>query len=373
MRHFVNFDALILLQNDSSINYVYLCIMADYINISAFLIGITTAFFTVFALHILFWRKGRTRFQTVLGCIMAVWAVWNAKDMITTFPGMYRQEVLEWILIIDGWSALTYTVFVFEVVMPGWVTRWRLFLVSLPFAVFTLLYIIWSEKWVINSYVVFLWFYAWAVVGIGYVIVRRHIKYVRENFSNIDRIDVAWLKPVFVFAIVSQLAWLFTSLYATVFTDIIYYISTIVLWLMVLHYSWDFRPIVVRKEGEDDTASQKNLLPIAEGQLEQMVEEQRLYLNSNLTLADIAKVLNTNRTYVSNYLSQVRGETFYDYINQLRIERVSLPMMQAHPEYKLDYVAKESGFASISTFRRAFIKLTGQTPSQFIAAATPEP
>ena len=373
MRHFVNFDALILLQNDSSINYVYLCIMADYINISAFLIGITTAFFTVFALHILFWRKGRTRFQTVLGCIMAVWAVWNAKDMITTFPGMYRQEVLDWILIIDGWSALTYTVFVFEVVMPGWVTRWRLFLVSLPFAVFTLLYIIWSEKWVINSYVVFLWFYAWAVVGIGYVIVRRHIKYVRENFSNIDRIDVAWLKPVFVFAIVSQLAWLFTSLYATVFTDIIYYISTIVLWLMVLHYSWDFRPIVVRKEGEDDTASQKNLLPIAEGQLEQMVEEQRLYLNSNLTLADIAKVLNTNRTYVSNYLSQVRGQTFYDYINQLRIERVSLPMMQAHPEYKLDYVAKESGFASISTFRRAFIKLTGQTPSQFIAAATPEP
>ncbi|MBQ9678378.1 MAG: helix-turn-helix transcriptional regulator [Prevotella sp.] len=347
--------------------------MADYINISAFLIGITTAFFTVFALHILFWRKGRTRFQTVLGCIMAVWAVWNAKDMITTFPGMYRQEVLDWILIIDGWSALTYTVFVFEVVMPGWVTRWRLFLVSLPFAVFTLLYIIWSEKWVINSYVVFLWCYAWAVVGIGYVKVRRHIHYVRENFSNIDRIDVAWLKPVFVFAIVSQLAWLFTSLYATVFTDIIYYISTIVLWLMVLHYSWDFRPIVVRKEGEDDTASQKNLLPIAEGQLEQMVEEQRLYLNSNLTLADIAKVLNTNRTYVSNYLSQVRGETFYDYINQLRIERVSLPMMQAHPEYKLDYVAKESGFASISTFRRAFIKLTGQTPSQFIAAATPEP
>ena len=104
-----------------------------------------------------------------------------------------------------------------------------------------------------------------------------------------------------------------------------------------------------------------------------MVEEQRLYLNSNLTLADIAKALNTNRTYVSNYLSQVRGETFYDYINQLRIERVSLPMMQAHPEYKFDYVAKESGFASISTFRRAFIKLTGQTPSQFIADSTPEP
>lgn len=75
--------------------------------------------------------------------------------------------------------------------------------------------------------------------------------------------------------------------------------------------------------------------------------------------------LNTNRTYASNYLSQVRRQTFYDYINQLRIQRVSLPLMQEHPEYKLEYVASESGFASISTFRRAFVKFTGQTPSQF--------
>lgn len=343
-------------------------------NVSAFLVGVSTAFFAIFAIHILFFRKKRTRFQTVLGWIMAIWAVWNLKDVIITFPEMYRDEVLDWIMIIDGWSALTYTVFVFEVVMPGWVTLRKLFYLSLPFVIFTLLYMIEPAQWVIYAYAVFLWCFAWAVVGIGYVKVRRHIKYVRENFSNIDRIDVAWLKPVFAFAIVSQLAWLFTSLYATVFTDIIYYISTILLWLMVLHYSWNFRPVVVEKDmGEIDAAAQKNSLPIAEGQLEQMVEEQQLYLNSNLTLADIAKVLNTNRTYVSNYLSQVRGQTFYDYINQLRIERVSLPMMQAHPEYKLDYIAKESGFASISTFRRAFIKLTGQTPSQFIADSTPEP
>ena len=96
------------------------------------------------------------------------------------------------------------------------------------------------------------------------------------------------------------------------------------------------------------------------------MDEQQLYLNSNLTLQDLAQALNTNRTYMSNYLSQVRGQSFYDFINQLRIERVSLPMMREHPEYKLEHVAKESGFASISTFRRAFIKLTGQTPSLYV-------
>lgn len=340
--------------------------MADYINISAFLIGITTTFFTIFALHILFWRKSRTRFQTVLGCVMAVWGVWNAKDMVTTFPGMYRQEVLEWILVIDGWSALTYTVLVFEVVMPKWLTLQRLLLLTLPFGIFTLVYGVWPDECVIYAYLAFLWCYAWAVVCIGYVKMKRYLVYVRKNYSNIENIDVAWLKPVFFFAIVSQLAWLLTSLSGTVIADIIYYISTVLLWLMVLHYSWNFQPIVIEKNMESESAANnKNALPIAEGTLERLMEEQQLYLKKDLTLSDLAEALDSNRTYVSKYISQALGQTFYDYINQLRIERVSIPMMRQHPEYKLDFVAHESGFASISTFRRAFIKLTGQTPSQY--------
>lgn len=343
--------------------------MDENINISAFLIGASTMFFAIFAIHILWWRQNRSRFQTVLGCIMGVWALWNLKDLITTFPGMYTQNVLNWIMMIDGWSALTYTVFVAEVVMPGWVTLRKLARLSLPFAVFTLLYILWQDQWVIYAYTVFLWFYAWTVVIIGYVKMKRYLKYVHDNFSNIDDIDVSWLKPVFGFAIVSQLAWLFTTLYASITTDIIYYLLVILLWLMVLKYSWNFRPIVIESNNESErSANNKNELPFAEGVLERLMEEQQLYLKKDLTLSDLAEALGTNRTYVSKYLSQVLNQTFYDYVNQLRIERVSIPMMREHPEYKLDFVACESGFASISTFRRAFIKLTGQTPSQFVAS-----
>lgn len=329
------------------------------------MIGVTTAFFAIFALHILFWRKTHTRFQTILGCVMAVWAVWNAKDLVVTFPGMYTKEVLDWILLIDGWSALTYTVLLFEVVMPCWLTLRRMLLLALPFTLFTVLYGAWPDQHVVYAYIAFLWCYAWGVVCIGYVKMKRHLTYVRNNYSNIENVDVAWLKPVFFFAIVSQLMWLFTSLSGTVMADIVYYISTILLWLMVLHYSWDFRPIMIDKAMESDN---KNVLPIAEGTLEQLVERQQLYLKKDLTLSDLAVALGTNRTYVSKYLSQVVGQTFYDYINQLRIERVSIPMMREHPEYKIDYIATESGFASISTFRRAFFKLTGQTPSQFEAS-----
>lgn len=346
----------------------------NYTNISALLIGISTAFFGIFALHILLWRKERTRFQTVLGWIMTIWAVWNLKDIVMTFRGMYTQEVLNWIMLIDGWSALTYTVFISEVVQPGWMTWRKLGLQAIPFALFTLLYIMTPEQWIIYAYAVFLWCYAWAIVIIGIVKTRHYLSYVRKNFSNIDDIDVSWLNPVFLFAIISQLSWLVVSLHASVVSDIVYYVSTILLWLMVLHYSWNFRPIKVEKETElSADIMLKKFPPISEGELERVVEEEKLYLKQDLTLADIALELKTNRTYVSNYLSHVRQQTFYDYINQVRIEKVSVPLLREHPEYTLDYIAAQSGFASISTFRRAFRKLTGMTPRQSIVTATPKP
>lgn len=66
------------------------------------MIGVAMTFFAVFAINILFWQKQRSRFQTILGSIMAVWCLWCLKDMVLTFPGWYNKTVLDWILIIDG-------------------------------------------------------------------------------------------------------------------------------------------------------------------------------------------------------------------------------------------------------------------------------
>ena len=333
-----------------------------YVNISAFLIGVSTALYAIFSLHILFWRKERSRFQTVLGYILAVWAVWNIKDLVLTFPGMYTPRVLNIIMFIDGWSALTYTVFVFEITMPGWTTWRRMLLHSLPFAFFMVAFAIRPSDWICNVYEIFLWCYAWTIVIIGYIRIRRYLDYVRKNYSNIDDIDISWLRPVFFFVIIGQLSWFFISIYADMLVDVIYYVSTIAQWLLVLHYSWNFHPIVMREEVLPPSSN--NRQPIEEGELERVVESKKLYLNKGLTLNELAHIMGTNRTYVSNYLSNVRGETFYDYINQLRIEKVSIPLMEEHPEYTLEYVAEASGFGSISTFRRAFVKHTGHLPSR---------
>lgn len=124
-------------------------------NIIAFIIGVASTMFAMFSIRILFWSKPQSRFKTILGCIMAVWCLWCLKDLVLAFPGMYRKEVLNWILIIDGWSALTYMILVYEVVSSGWLTWSRLLLLATPFAAFTLAYGLWPRMEVIYAYVAF--------------------------------------------------------------------------------------------------------------------------------------------------------------------------------------------------------------------------
>lgn len=292
---------------------------------------------------------------------MAVWAVFNAKDLILTFPNMYNESVLDWILIIDGWSAIAYTIFIFEATMPGWTTPRKLLILSIPWVLFTAAYAIYPTEMIIYAYLAYLWCYAWTIVVISYIKVRQYQKYIRNTYSNIENVDLSWIKPVFLFAIISQISWLVTSIYANTIGDITYYLSSIAMWLVVLYYSWDFNPIDTQKNTQQPIQVPTSQL-FNEQLLEQLITTEQIYLNKDLKVGDLARAMGTNRTYMSKYISSVLGMTFYDYINKMRIEHMSIPLMENHPEYTLEHIAKESGFGSISTFRRAYTKCTGKMP-----------
>lgn len=340
--------------------------MTGVMTIFSFLIGVAAAFFVTCALYILT-RPDRTRFQTVLGRIFVVWALLSVKDLVLAFPGMYRQPVLDVVFLIDGWSVATFTVFLMEIVRPGWTDVIKLLLVLLPFWANTVVYFVWpaGRHGIILVYTWMLVAFALAILAVGFVTTRRHIKYVRANFSNIDNIDVLWLRQVFFFFIAGQLLWLGVSFASNPAADCCYYVVTLAMWMMVLRYGYNFRPIVMQPvEPVDESEAEPRQYSFA-GQVERVIKEESLYLNPNLTLMDVAKRVGTNRTYMSEYFSRVLQDTFYDYINRLRLENMSLPTMREHPEFTLEHVAQISGFNSMSTFRRAFTKHTGMSPGQW--------
>ncbi|MBD3582261.1 helix-turn-helix domain-containing protein [Flavobacterium selenitireducens] len=108
---------------------------------------------------------------------------------------------------------------------------------------------------------------------------------------------------------------------------------------------------------------------ILEG-LEKFESEQE-FRNPDITLPNLATQLKTNPAYVSAVIKANKNNNFNGYINELRI-RYICAKLYGHPEYlnyKISYLAEDSGFVSHSAFSTIFKKVTGISPSSFIRQA----
>ncbi|MCF0209029.1 MAG: helix-turn-helix domain-containing protein [Bacteroidaceae bacterium] len=99
--------------------------------------------------------------------------------------------------------------------------------------------------------------------------------------------------------------------------------------------------------------------------LEEVMDEEKLYLHQGITLKDLAAAINTNHTYLSVYLNRILNLNFSEYINKLRIEREILPLLKADPNISTKELILRSNCATRATFYRAFRKVTGLTVAEY--------
>ena len=92
-----------------------------------------------------------------------------------------------------------------------------------------------------------------------------------------------------------------------------------------------------------------------------MIEEQG-FLNPMMSIDEISRQLNSNRTYVSKLVNIYYGMPFRDYLNRLRID-FSKQLMVDEPDAVIDYISAKSGFQSSTQFIRKFKELEGMTPT----------
>lgn len=97
-----------------------------------------------------------------------------------------------------------------------------------------------------------------------------------------------------------------------------------------------------------------------------LFEKEHVYLNPRLRLSELAMLLGTNRTYLSRYFNQNCESTFYDFVNDYRIHHAKLLLHST--DDTLETIAMNSGFNSLSTFRRAFVQREGMSPIEFRAS-----
>lgn len=102
-----------------------------------------------------------------------------------------------------------------------------------------------------------------------------------------------------------------------------------------------------------------------ESSLIELIEKDKLFLESSLTLDQLSGKLNVNRNYVSEVISRSSYGSFYNLINTYRVE-CAQQILRRDPTLKIEHVAFDSGFSSASLFSQIFKRYMKITPSAFV-------
>ena len=102
-------------------------------------------------------------------------------------------------------------------------------------------------------------------------------------------------------------------------------------------------------------------------QLKELMDEKKLFLDENISLPQLADLINIHPNYLSQVINERFQKNFYDFINSYRVAEFKRIVAIEKNRNKTFYaLALACGFNSKASFNNSFKKLTGTTPSEFV-------
>ncbi len=219
------------------------------------------------------------------------------------------------------------------------------------------------------------------------LLIRKHQFRIQDNFSNTDKKELLWLRYLSIgFAIIWILTIFFDS--TIIFSAVvilvlfigffginqlnIFYASQLeVQGLKKTRFAKPTQPENSTKEEAvtpryaksgltEEIASQIN------SRLNELMSSEDVYKNEELTLSELAKLVNAHPNHLSQVINEQEGKNFYNYINSIRIQEfIKLASLPENSKYTKISLAYDCGFSSKSTFNKHFKIFTGKTPTEF--------
>ncbi len=116
-----------------------------------------------------------------------------------------------------------------------------------------------------------------------------------------------------------------------------------------------------------DKKEDDNLLNEWKLKIVKLLEKDKVYEDPELSLTQMAKQLDTNPSLLSKMINQGFQLNFNDCINYYRIEAVKQKLQSGEQKTQtLLGIAYDCGFNSKATFNRAFKKITGVSPKEWL-------
>jgi AraC-like DNA-binding protein len=362
----------------------------------AFVVAISIGFFL--SLMLFCSRKGNTKANKYLSLLilffslLQIWDVLVQTRLLIEFPHMIM--VLNPLLFFLGPFVYFY---VKALTRVGWKFRGNSVVHLIPAAViyaFSVPVYLLSEQEKIrlisdaflnHKFIIHPGFFIFAVVHIiVYLIfsVRSlldHSKSIKNSFSFTEHLSLNWLKNMLIIFIVLWVTFAIRVFYnPKLIWDISAFLALVTMYI-IGYFGYNQPAIFQGSMNETLLASDKEEKKkyassslTEEGindylkKLRALMENEKIFLQNDLKLGDVAERMNLPAYYVSQVINEKLGKTFYDFINEYRVEEVKRRFADEKYDHMTILAAGfDSGFNSKTAFYSAFKKNTGMTPTEF--------
>lgn len=378
----------------------------------------------------MFFYRHSSRLKIYVSLLMLTIVAQYVKDLIFIGNTYYSSRLEEqYASSIDLLTLPMYAIVLVEACRPLWMNWSRAFCFYIPFVV--LMVAFWVHPGPLAYYAMHFAAILCAVFILLWALreLPRFERALKEEYSYAEYINLHWLRGVILLFFCLLMLWVYDSMASGVRYDNIFLFNSLVMWIAAC-FCFYRQSVVINavksyfvEPSEDNAetnldaaetdldkamvhleAAETDLnaphahtqpenvaetvaepQPVAEQPVEPEPEELKLqqeaafaermyllfekehvYLNPRLRLSELAMLLGTNRTYLSQYFNQNCESTFYDFVNDYRIHHAKLLLHST--DDTLETIAMNSGFNSLSTFRRAFVQREGMSPIEFRAS-----
>lgn len=229
--------------------------------------------------------------------------------------------------------------------------------------------------------------------------IKRYTQHIHTNFSDIDKIDLAWLRILVTGFLAIRLwavlvaAMIILSISFGISTDFetmgllgnyITFLLVSVLIFFGLGHSSVFEgleqktasepePAKAEQELELEPEHQKDKIkPELIDQISDYMEHKKPYLTPALTLEKLAGQLKIQPRLLSNIINRHFNCNFFEFINSYRVEEAKRMLAdKSYAEKTMLDIMLDVGFNSKATFNTLFKKKAGMTPSEYRKSALP--